>query len=81
MSGNFDLIQGVRIFLELSRKIGLITMVKYQNFAKKFEKYCKKQKMKLFLTMSLIEEHKTRRDWKTILNVLYVPLNETHKTT
>ena len=30
----------------------------------------------------LIETHKTRWDWKTILNVaLNVPLNETHKTT
>ena len=28
--------------------------------------------------MSLIETHKTRSDWKTILNV---PLNEPHKTT
>ena len=38
--------------------------------------------MKLFLTMSLIETHKTRWDWETILNVLLnVPLNETHKTT
>ena len=34
--------------------------------------------MKFFLTMSLIEAHKTRWEWKTILNV---PLNETHKTT
>ena len=38
ISGNFDLIQGVRLFLELARKIGLITMMKYQNFEKKFEK-------------------------------------------
>ena len=38
--------------------------------------------MKLFLTMSLIETHKTRWDWKTILNLpLNVPPNETHKTT
>ena len=38
--------------------------------------------MKLFLTMSLIETHKTRWDWKAILNVpLNMPLNETHKTT
>ena len=35
---NFDLIQGVRLFLELARKIGLITMMKYQNFEKKIEK-------------------------------------------
>ena len=28
--------------------------------------------------MSLIEAHKTKWDWKTILNV---PLNDTHKTT
>ena len=34
--------------------------------------------MKLFLTVSLIETHKTIWDWKTVLNV---PLNETHKTT
>ena len=82
ISGNFDLIQGVRLFLELARKIGSITMMKYQNFEKKFEKVFKKQKLKLFLTMSLIEAHKTRWDWKTILNVpLNVPLNETHKTT
>ena len=26
------------LFLELARKIGLITMMKYQNFEKKFEK-------------------------------------------
>ena len=38
ISDNFDLIQGVRLFLELARKIGLITMMKYQNFEKKFEK-------------------------------------------
>ena len=38
ISGNFDLIQGVRLFLELTRKIELITMMKYQNFEKKFEK-------------------------------------------
>ena len=38
ISGNFDLIQGVRLFLELARQIGLITMMKYQNFEKKFEK-------------------------------------------
>ena len=32
--------------------------------------------------MSLIEAHKTRWDWKTILNVpLNVPLNEPHRTT
>ena len=31
-----------------------------------------KKRVKLFLTMSLIEAHKTRWDWKTILNV---PLN------
>ena len=37
-SGNFDFIQGVRLFLELARKIELITMMKYQNFEKKFEK-------------------------------------------
>ena len=43
ISGNFDLIQGVRLFLELARKIGLITMMKYQNFDKKFEK-CAKNK-------------------------------------
>ena len=36
--GNFDLIQGVRLFLELARKIGLIIVMKYQNFEKKFEK-------------------------------------------
>ena len=36
--GNFDLIQGVRLFLELARKIGLITLMKYQNFEKKIEK-------------------------------------------
>ena len=42
----------------------------------------KKQKLKSFLTTSLIEAHKTRWDWKTILNVLLnVPLNETHITT
>ena len=29
ISGNFDLIQGVRLFLELARKIGLITMMKW----------------------------------------------------
>ena len=56
-------------------------MIKYQNFEKKIEKSCKKQKMKLFLTISLIEAHKTRWKWKSILNVqLIVPLNETHKT-
>ena len=60
ISGNFDLIQDVRLFLELARKIGLITIMKYQNFEKKFEKYCKKQNLKLFLTMRLIEAHKTR---------------------
>ena len=38
ISGNFDLIQGIRLSLELARKIGLITMMKYQNFEKKFEK-------------------------------------------
>ena len=38
ISGNFDLIQGIRQILELARKIGLITMMKYQNFEKKFEK-------------------------------------------
>ena len=37
-SDNFDLIQGVRLFLELARKNRLITMMKYQNFEKKFEK-------------------------------------------
>ena len=37
-SGNFDLIQGIRLFLELARKIGLITMMNYQKFEKKFEK-------------------------------------------
>ena len=36
--GNFDLIQDVRLFLELTRKIGLITMMKYHTFVKKFEK-------------------------------------------
>ena len=38
ISGNFDLIQDVRLFLELTRKIGLITVMKYQNFKKMFEK-------------------------------------------
>ena len=38
ISGNFDLIQGVRLFLESARKIGLIAIMKYQNFEKKFEK-------------------------------------------
>ena len=38
ISGNFDLIQGVRLLLELARKIGLITMMKYQNYEKKIEK-------------------------------------------
>ena len=38
ISGNFDLIQDVRLFLELTRKIEWITMIKYQNFEKKFEK-------------------------------------------
>ena len=38
ISDNFDLIQGVRLFLELARKIGLITMMKYQNFEVKFKK-------------------------------------------
>ena len=38
ISGNFNLIQGVRLFLELAGKIGLIAMVKYHNFEKKFEK-------------------------------------------
>ena len=38
ISGNFDLIQGVRLCLEFARKIGLIAMMKYQNFEKKFEK-------------------------------------------
>ena len=38
--------------------------------------------MKLLLTMSLIETHKSRWDLKSILNVpLNVPLNETYKTT
>ena len=37
ISGNFDLIQGVRLFLELARKIRLITMMKYQNFENFFE--------------------------------------------
>ena len=35
---NFDLIQGVRLLLELARKIELITMMKFQNCEKKFEK-------------------------------------------
>ena len=34
----FDLIQGIRLLLELARKIGLITMIEYQNFEKRFEK-------------------------------------------
>ena len=38
ISDNFDLIHGVRLFLELARKIRLITMMKYQNFEKKIEK-------------------------------------------
>ena len=38
ISCNFDLIQGVWLFLKLARKIGLITLMKYQNFEKKFEK-------------------------------------------
>ena len=38
ISGNFDVVQSVRLFLELARKIGLITLMKYQNFEKKFEK-------------------------------------------
>ena len=38
ISDNFDLIQSIRLILELARKIGLITMMKYQNFEKKFEK-------------------------------------------
>ena len=38
VSDNFDPIGDVRLFLELARKIGLITMMKYQNFEKKFEK-------------------------------------------
>ena len=38
ISGNFDLIQGVRLFLEIARKIRLIAMMKYQNFEKKTEK-------------------------------------------
>ena len=38
ISGNFDLIQGVILILELARKIGLIALMKYQNFGKKFEK-------------------------------------------
>ena len=49
ISGNFDLIQGVRLFLELARKIGLIIMMKYQNFVKKFEdnliKYTKSKEL------------------------------------
>ena len=35
---NFDPIQSVRLFLELQRKIGLITMLKCQHFEKKSEK-------------------------------------------
>ena len=38
ISDNFDPIQGVRLFLELARKIRLITLMIYQNFKKKFEK-------------------------------------------
>ena len=38
ISDNFDLIQGVRLFLELAKNIELITMMKYQNSEKKFEK-------------------------------------------
>ena len=38
ISGNFDLIQDVRLLLELARKIGLITTTKYQNFEKKIKK-------------------------------------------
>ena len=38
ISGNFDLIQDIRLFLELARKIALIKMMEYQNSEKKFEK-------------------------------------------
>ena len=52
-------------------------MMKYQNFEKKLKNSAKKQKMKSFLTVSLIQKHKTRWDWKTIFNVsLNVTLNE-----
>ena len=44
ISGNFDLIQGVRLFLESARKIGLITMMKYQNFEKKLKNSAKNKK-------------------------------------
>ena len=59
ISGNFYPIQGVRLIRESTRKIGLITLMKYQNFEKKLEK-SRKQKAKLVLNMSLTETHKTR---------------------
>ena len=40
----FDLIQGVRQFLELARKIGLITMIKCKNLRKKNLKNSAKKK-------------------------------------
>jgi len=44
ISCNFDLIQGVRLFLELARKFGLITMMKYQNFEKNSKNSAKNKK-------------------------------------
>ena len=41
ISGNFDIIQGVRPFLELAGKIGLITMMKNQNFEKNLKNSAK----------------------------------------
>ena len=37
----FDLIQGIRLSLELARKMGLIIMMKYQNFEKKLKNSAK----------------------------------------
>ena len=34
ISGNIDPIKGVRLFLKLARKFGLIALMDYQNFEK-----------------------------------------------
>ena len=47
ISGNFDHIQGVRLFLPLARRIGLITMMKYQNSEKKNWKIVQKPKSEI----------------------------------
>ena len=44
---NFDPIYGIRVYLELARKIGLITVMKYQNFEKKILKIVQKTKIEI----------------------------------